>query len=200
MGDHGAYTKEQLRDFKSREQSQEVIGRLEWMRHRLLAVAGGNFYFETPVLVQMRDQRVIWFNRDVDDYMLLNLRMPFTPQEERLSIEDNYWLGIGNPQNFECPPSGKVVKAKYDNGDSLQVQFFELDSPDRVLRLPSMRSDELGQINVSDWGINFPITAVEVHFRITGAELDFGPTHTNIAGNTMQGCFFSHGQIGIQIG
>ena len=54
--DAGAYSKEQLREFKRRvaERAEEVKGRFEWMRHSLLAVVGGNFYYETPVVFQFR--------------------------------------------------------------------------------------------------------------------------------------------------
>lgn len=200
IADGGAYTKEQLHEFKTRAQAQEIKGRLEWMRHRLLVVAGGNFYYETPVIVQLRDQPLIWFNRDDDGYMLLNLLMPSLLREERLRVEDNFWRGIGNPQTFECPPSGKLVKVKYDNDDSLQVRFFELDSPESVLRLPSMRTDEMGQINVSAWQIDFPITGVEVNLHAARTGLSFSPTHTIIATNTLRGNFFSHVQVGIQVG
>jgi hypothetical protein len=54
--DAGAYSKEQLREFKRRlaERAEEAKGRFEWMRHSLLGVVGGNFYYETPVVFQFR--------------------------------------------------------------------------------------------------------------------------------------------------
>ena len=58
MADAGAYTKEQLRQFKQEagiQSAQELRGRFEWMRHSLLAVVGGNFYYETPVIFRLNE-------------------------------------------------------------------------------------------------------------------------------------------------
>ena len=75
--DAGTYSKEQLREFKRRaaERAEEVKGRFECMRHSLLAVVGGNFYYETPIVFQFRSEPIVWFNRDANGYLLLNVRM-----------------------------------------------------------------------------------------------------------------------------
>ncbi len=50
-------------------------GRFNWMRQQGLAVVGGNFYLETPIMVQVSDQPVVWWSRDPEDSRL-NLGLP----------------------------------------------------------------------------------------------------------------------------
>lgn len=128
--DAGAYTPDQLNNSKSeaRNQSSNVQGRFDWLRNRLLAVVGGNFYYETPVILEFRGQSVIWFERDEGGYLLLNLGMLSTTREERLVLENNFWIGKGNFSDFECPPSGKLIHAEYPGGDMLRVEYSELSS------------------------------------------------------------------------
>lgn len=97
--DAGTFTKEQLREFKQRgrQSAEEIKGRFDWMRRDLLAVVGGNFYIETPIILQFRGSPAIWFNHDDKGYLLLNLRMLTTSDEPRAQIEDNCWLALGTP-------------------------------------------------------------------------------------------------------
>jgi len=110
--DAGAFTREQLGRMKQdgRAHAAEVRGRFEWMRRELLGVVGGSFYHETPILVQFRDEPMIWFNRDESGYLLLNVRMLTASKEPRLRVEDNYWITRGNPEtsNVRHPASGSV--------------------------------------------------------------------------------------------
>ncbi|MDP9457654.1 MAG: HNH endonuclease, partial [Actinomycetota bacterium] len=59
--------------------------------HSLLAVVGGNFYYDTPIIFQYQGEPSIWFNRDEDGYLLLNVRMlstsgqPRTPESKTTS-------------------------------------------------------------------------------------------------------------------
>jgi hypothetical protein len=38
-------------------------------------------------------------------------------------MEDNYWIIRGEPTDFECPPSGRLIHAIYPNGDELRIEF-----------------------------------------------------------------------------
>jgi hypothetical protein len=184
--DVGAYTKEQLRTLKREAEERETGGRFDWMRNRLLAVVGGNFYYETPVILRIRGAPIIWFNRDADEHLLLNLRMPTTSGERRAVIEDNYWL-VGAPEDVECPPSGRLVRMAYANGDSVSVEFFQAESEDELVR----RYRDIGALEGND--LPFPITAVEVQMNVANTTLRFGPRETTLPGMGMlRGCFMSH--------
>jgi hypothetical protein len=64
--DQGAFTREDLHAFKEagRDRGAVLEGRFNWMRRKLLAVVGGSFFLETPIIVQLFDHRLIWFSRD----------------------------------------------------------------------------------------------------------------------------------------
>lgn len=87
---------------------------------------GGNFYLETPILVQIRNQPLVWWRRDEEGFLQLNLRMLTTSGQSRAVIEDSDWITEGSEADIECPPSGKKVKISYPNGDLLRVEFREL--------------------------------------------------------------------------
>lgn len=109
QADNGAFTLNQLHEFKKAGMSnwKQVSGKFNWMRNRLLAVVGGNFYYETPVLFAYKQRPVIWFERDENNYLLLNLRMLATGNEPRAYIRNNEWFNVGGEEDMECPPSAK---------------------------------------------------------------------------------------------
>jgi hypothetical protein len=190
--DAGAYTAEQLRAFKS-SRAALVGGRFAWMRNELLLVVGGNFYYETPIAVQFRQQPVVWLNRDDEGYLLLNLGMLTAAQEPRAAMQDNFWLALGAPADLDCPPSGKRLKVAYDNGDRLGIEFFALaGAHDVEARYPGAQA--------AGWGISFPVTAVEVQMKVGGTDIEFGPRSTKLGGIQMTNCFMSHCGAGVAFG
>ena len=193
--DAGAFTKDQLREFKLRaaERAHEIRGRFDWMRHSLLAVVGGNFYYETLVIFQFRGEPAIWFNRDEDGYLLLNVRMLTAAGQPRMRIEDNFWINRGEPEDLECPPSGKLLRVKYSNGDALRIEFLILGSA-------AAASLRYAEARPEGWGVSFPITAVEVHEKVGGAHIEFGPRETTLPGqNVIRNCFIRGSQVGIAL-
>ncbi len=182
--DAGAFTPAQLRQLKAdgKARASIVRGRFDWMRNRLLVVAGGNFCYETPTICSLRGQRVIWLSRDDDGYLLLNVRMLSVSQEQRIRIGDNYWLEKGSPSDLECPPSGRLVHAKYANEDELRVEFFEVPSPSEAKRRYAGARAEC-------WPIEFPVTAVEVQMIVGQTNISFGPRFTTLGGMRIQNGF-----------
>jgi hypothetical protein len=194
IADAGAYTKEQLREFKKfgAEKAQEISGRFEWMRRSLLAVVGGNFYYETPVIFEFRGEPSIWFERDEDGYFLLNVRMLSTSIEPRVCIENNFWISRGSPDDLESPPSGKSLRIKYSNGDELAIRFLEIESVQALqARYPFA--------NPVGWEIDFPVTTVEVNTKVGGTNIEFGPLHTKLSGVIVSGGFAKNCKVGIPL-
>lgn len=192
--DAGAYTKEQLQEFKrlGAERTGELRGRFDWMRHRLLAVVGGNFYYDTPVVFEFRGEPAIWFNRDEDGYLLLNVRMLTRSGEPRVRIEDNFWLNRGEPEDLACPPSGKLLSVRYANGDALRIEFVELESA-------ADAESRYADAQPKQWDLSFPITAVEVYERVGGTGIEFGPRETRLAGLVMRNCLVRGCRVGISL-
>jgi len=111
---------------KASKAAGEVRGRFEWMREDVLAVVGGNYYYETPNMVVFREQPLIWFERDDERRLLLNLNMLSTSGEPRTSLA-NYWLLRGQPEDVESPPNGSYLRVRYANGDDISVRFHRWD-------------------------------------------------------------------------
>lgn len=185
--DNGAFTLEQLRDFKTNGANAapgDVGGSFDWMRSDLLAVVGGNFYYRCPVILRLRDRRCIWFNRDDDGYLLLNFVMPSLTREPRGRIEDNFWTVTTEADEVVCPPSGRLVDVRYQNGDRFRAEFFNTETADNLLaRYPG------SSLEVAHRELVFPLTVVELWETAAGTKLEFGPAASQIGPVQMTGGF-----------
>lgn len=177
-----AWTVQQVRQIKTKAANEgDVSGRFEWMREDVLAVVGGNYYYETPNMVVFRDQPLIWFERDEDRRLLLNLNMLSSSAEPRTSLVRNDWFLRGNPEEVESPPNGSRLKVRYLNGDEVTVRFREWSSADslgKVHEQALVLGDEL----------MFPLVTAEVGLVVGGTGISFGPKTTTLGGVTMTGC------------
>lgn len=195
QADNGAFTKKQLHRLKQngKDNWRQISGQFNWMRNRLLAVVGGNFYYETPVILKFREQPVIWFERDENNYLLLNLHMLTTIDAPRAYITNNEWFNVGGEENIEFLPSAKRLRISYPNGDLVSIEFFEIDmKEDANRRYPDSRA--------SEWPIELPITAVEVTYVVANSGLEFNAKETKFGmGNIMKNCFSSHCDAGLSI-
>ncbi|RKY28471.1 MAG: hypothetical protein DRP79_02175 [Planctomycetota bacterium] len=162
--DVNTYTKEQLRDFKQNgiAHSKEVRGRFDWLRNDLHAVVGSLYCTNTLDIFTFNRKRVIWFNRDKENYFLLNVQIVSPSGEEMLLIEDNDWIVKGNPIDIESPPSGKLLNIKYCNDEYLRIEYKEVPS---------------------NQGGGSPLTVVEVRYKV--GNLDFGPGYITAPGITI---------------
>ncbi len=157
-----AFTKDRLCQLKetARMRRDETRGRLEWLEHDLLAVVGMDLYYEVREPLSIDNKRVIWFNRDAERHLLLNVRMPSPQGEPRLIVADNDFVQHGEPEDLECPPGGRELSVKYCGGDWLRLYFRDLHSVNDARRLypeTRLREEE----------VHFPIVAVEVRLRVS---------------------------------
>jgi hypothetical protein len=190
--DAGAFTVEQLRELKSRP-ARVVVGRFDWRRRELLAVVGGNLYFETPVMVQHRGAPLIWFERDVESNLLLSAKMLSASSEPRLWLDNNDWHLEGPAVDLQSPPNGRLIRVQYPNGDSLRVEFLDLDSA-------SVAAKRYSHFQAAIWPqFKFPITAVELQMQVGGTPYSFGPTESRFGGVTMKGCVFARNAVGLSL-
>ena len=195
--DGGAYTVEQLRLMKQNRAAADVVrGRFDWLRNELLAVVGGNFFHETHRILTIDARDVIWLRRDEDGYLRLNVRMLSLLPRERAIIDDNAWTNIGMPTDLRSPPSGKELTIDYENGDYLQVKFHVLESAEAAYE--KYKATTLRAAH----NVLYPLTAVEVNYRIGGTRIEFRPDGTTLGGVQMRGCFASHcgGGVDVNVG
>lgn len=193
QADNGAFTSDQLRAFKerSRENWKLNSGKFNWMRNRLLAVVGGNFYYNTNVILQVCGQPIIWFERNEDGYLTFNAFMLSEQKEPRAYIRDNIWYTTGNEKDIECPPSAKSIKIEYDNGDKLKLNFFELTSLEQAKKkYPEACFESL---------IEFPVTAVELTIAAPKTEFNFDSKKSQLPGFKMSNGFFVDNSVAVSI-
>lgn len=170
QADGHAFTKDQLRALKQTTVPDATVqGRFNWLRNELVPVVGGNFWPGTLKIVRVGGVPIVWLRRDEAGYLRLNLRMLSRSGEHRLILEDNDWILKGNPVDFESPPSGRLISARYSNGDFLRVEFIELINKDAARsRYPRIRAGGLATLA-------YPLTAVEVNANVVGTPISFTP-------------------------
>jgi hypothetical protein len=182
----GAWTVDQLRSMKNISPDRlDIRGRFEWMREDVLAVVGGNFFYETPKMVVFRDEPMIWFERDEDRRLLLNLRMLTTSGLPRTRLENNDWIIRGDPVDVESPPNGSRLRVRYENGDEICIRFREW-AESEALHAVYPRALELGSC------LRFPLVTAEINVEVGGTDVKFGPTTTRLPGAQITGCIASH--------
>ena len=191
--DAGTYTNEQLRSMKKRSSIEPVKGSFDWMRSDILAVVGSNFYYNTPLVLQIHKNPVIWFNRDEHGYMLLNVNMPTTSGNKRLQLEDNFWINTGDTTDFEAAPSGKLIHAKYKNGDELTIEFNEIKTEIDFVKKYSCKSHS----------VKYPLTAIEIYCKIVDAFgkslIELTPKYTNLLGIQMINNWIVNCAVGVNV-
>jgi hypothetical protein len=97
----GAYTKEQMREFKTRSH-ERVEGSFEWLRRDIILIAGGLTSFDDRIALNVHGNDVIWINRDGKGRGLLNIQVP--RPEPNLRITENFWDFRTDVLDFDCPP------------------------------------------------------------------------------------------------
>jgi hypothetical protein len=71
-----AFSQQQLRELKTAAQERgPATGRFEWLRRDIVGAVGGCLYHETPILVQLRNEPMVWFERDEVGHALLNVAL-----------------------------------------------------------------------------------------------------------------------------
>jgi hypothetical protein len=137
-------------------------------------LAGGIFYHETYQILKLDGRDILWFSRDEEGYLRLNIQMLSLSPEPRAIIDGSNWMNIGTPRDLHSPPNGRKLEIIYESGDSLGVEFFELGSVEETYE--KYRSDVLRDRA----RINYPITAVEINLVVAGTGVELHPTGTTL--------------------
>jgi hypothetical protein len=192
QADAGIFTIEQLRGFKTARNAAVIKARFGWMRQEIVAVVGGNYYHNVHVPLQVTGRPVISFERDPDGYLLLNLNMLTVSEQPRLRVESNVWSRIGTPVDLECPPSGRKLRVRYENGDALSLDFHTLES---AVDFRNSYGVDFGWQDLA-----FPLATLAINMEIAGRNLRLTPAQTNVGGTVLQGVWMRGGAVGLAIG
>lgn len=169
----------------------EIKGRFEWMRRDVLAIVGGNYYYETPRIIEYRGEPVVWFERDDERRLLLSLRMLTASGQPRAYLDRNDWITRGRPINVESPPKGRVLEVQYDNGDELRIEFKEWPSLERLADAHQRPMEVIG----SD--LKFPLLTAEVTMEVGGVDVKITKDITQIGGDSWSSGVSSYGYVGL---
>lgn len=190
-----ALTVEQCRELKALapERAPHISGRFDWLRRQIVAIVGGNYYYETPNIVVLGARPVIWFNRDERNHMLLNIEMPSRTRGTRRLLSDNDWLLEGQPSDVISPPNGSELRVEYPNGDQVYVKFRSWGSAAELAGTHPAAARSLSSAQ-------FPLLSVEVNLSLTDFGVELKPRETvlgGLGGITIKDCFMSNCGAGV---
>lgn len=125
QADLGAFTIDQLREFKSAVREDVPLrGQFQWRRERLILLVGGNWWTGCTTLVQCGVFPLIWLTRHRDGYELLNLDLFDDAGVPRLQMRDNDWIVDRDVDDLECPPKKANLTIRTQHlGAELRISF-----------------------------------------------------------------------------
>lgn len=192
--DAGAFTDEQFKEMKERGKSEEIAvqGRFNWMRRAFMVNLGTDFCLNMPIILSYGDYPVVWFSRNANGYLLLNLEMLTGTCEPRLSMRNNDWVMVGSPKDFECPPSGRLIDARYANGDRLRLEFSDISNADDFEKRYHVMPPSI-------WSSAFPLTVIDFIIYVEGGDISINSKSTIIGNSHSRGNFMSNAPGALKI-
>ncbi|ABC29181.1 conserved hypothetical protein [Hahella chejuensis KCTC 2396] len=167
QADNGAFTLNQLQRLKQkgRENWGNVSERFNWMRNELVFVVSNYFVLEPKVFFRYQNKPLIWFERNEDGMFMVNFYAFLRSPDKRFCIDNNVWYLAGCESDVVCPPAGKYLNVEYDNGDKFEIKFKQVSGVDEAI-------SSFGSEGFSEWGINYPVTFVELVVKGPGTIFD----------------------------
>jgi hypothetical protein len=163
-----------------------------WRQRDLLARVGGNFYYESPVILRLGSVDCIGFSRDDERNLLLTLRMPTASGWPRAGITQNFWEAPPEGAKVACHASGRLLDIAYPNGDRFRAEFTDIHTA-QVLQI------RYGSTARWAYRVRFPVTLVSLTLNVANTDLVFSPDHTGMGGGPTTDCFTSHDPIALEI-
>ena len=161
----GAFPLDYLKKLKLEAAASTVQGHFDWLLRDYIVVMGGAFAANTTIPIAYSDRPIISFFRDPSGLLLMNLDMPTASIAPRLRMWESTWYERGEPKDMECPPSGRLLKVHYKNGDYLRGEFIAVTTAeDFAKRYPKI-------VDIGPAGLKYPATAIEIELRLTEADL-----------------------------
>ena len=185
--DGGAYNNEQLHKFKENKVNSELVkGNLDYLRNKLLAIVGGNYYYDTEDIIEIDGMKIISLRRDADGYLRLYAKIPSMMPEERLVIDGHSWEKIGKPDDLRSPPQGKELEVRYRNGDYLYLRFGVIKTHDEA-------KIKYGIEILDQLGVEYPVTTLEINLKIADTPINLEAKSTKIGGSNIRGSTIKNG-------
>ncbi len=194
--DNGSYTDDQLRRFKAfaADSAASVRGEFSWMRNKLIARMGGNFYVDTTILVAVTGLPLVWFERNKHGELMLNYRL----SGQRAVITNNSWeIAQEELQEVICKPGGRSLDVRHLDGSRLKVVFSE-----HVNRAAFRKSyPVLGEDAIPLADSDFPVTVVDVTSVRPVGTFQLHPGWTALSnGSKLRDHWFFGNRIALELG
>lgn len=127
--DVGTYTIDQLKELKkTAKDSVAVAGRFNWKRENTLIIAGSNFFIGSPTILEASGRKMIWFEKDENNYDIVNMDLLSANGELLFQMRNNDWLAHPSFDDIEAPPSAKWLKIRSKaNNISLDLNYSNRD-------------------------------------------------------------------------
>jgi hypothetical protein len=190
----GAFPAEYLRELKEGPPGDFVRGRFDWLLRDFVVVMGGAYAAQCWIPVSYGDRPVISFHRDAAGFLLLNIDMPSSSVAQRLRMWESTWYQRGAPKDLECPPSGRLLKISYRNGDYLRIEFRSISTKEEF----AARFQQVQDIGPAE--ASYPLTAIEIELRLAEADLHINKDVFRVNGHEMRGTLARGGAYFIGIG
>ena len=177
--DSGSFTKEQLREFKTKGTDEKVQARIDWMRKSIVLVSGGMVVQQIYILLRIGGRPVIWFNRDENNYLLLNIDFYDDELGQIFKMEDNFWSIEMPPTDLVCPPKGNFLEMKYGDLYLIRIEFKEIENADTFQK-------EYKRVVPDDAKTWFPSSIVQLDFIDKKRKISMNSLKTNMSGLMVQ--------------
>jgi hypothetical protein len=115
QADSGQWTAQQLRDLKRKPYlaGKDIAGALRWIRNEIVLRGGGNEAIGANVFLMVRGRKMVWFTRDAEGQMLLNIDVQTADGNPLFKMEDNDWTASKESADIEAPPGGRKISCKW---------------------------------------------------------------------------------------
>jgi len=197
QADAHAWTTEQLIEFKTRNQSEEIEdvikGKFNYLRNQFLLYAGGNYFFNnSKAEIVLRNHPIVWFEINENGLKQLNIILFNEKGEIYFHIENNSWKVKNNIKDLECPPNGKILRVDFDNGNYIKIEFIELDTIEKLGKNINHPHMELF-LNI------LPITLLKINLKMIEFKIDFQSNKIINGNHTNINCLSSDNTIGMRL-
>jgi hypothetical protein len=199
LADGGAYSVEQLREFKTLSASTPksvVRERFDWLRKRVVVRAGSNVAADCLGVLDVDSEPAIWLSRDPKGHALLNFDFNKLTlcDERRPTMLEGFWTAdVDGLSDLECPPSGRLLRVKYANGDDYRIEFEECKDSERLIA-------KFGPMGTSLEPL-LPFLLVDARISVGGSETELGDRFTQVPRHRLSDNFLlgSAGKAAINI-
>lgn len=132
--DNGAYTNEQLEEFKKKSflsNDDIVAGEIALKRENILFDVGGNYYLGASEIHLRKDEKLIWLEFDQNGNIMINLDIKDKDGKIIFSMRENDWIISTSLKDIESPPAMKMIKFNDSEKDirlSIEYKSYSLES------------------------------------------------------------------------